>query len=228
MEQEFGITPNLPIQASLIASPKSLTIPAWKYGSGDNYMKNVYYRGKLILLDMEQQVGSKGMKRILHTYSQKFRFKHPTTAEFQKVVEQTTGRSWKSYFKQYIYGDKMADFAVDQITVNRITRKEKVLYESVVDISRLGATSPKVPLLLTFKDGHTVNKVWNGEGNKVQFKLEYKEPLSFVQIDPAYTLVLENKHINNYLKASIDEPISTRTSISIVKLIEALLETMAW
>lgn len=228
MEQEFGITPNLPIQASLISSPASLTIPAWKYGSGDSYMKNVYYRGKLILLDIEHQVGSKSMKRILYTYSQKFRFKHPTTAEFQRVVEQTTGRSWKSFFNQYVYGDKMADFAVDHITVNRIAREGKIVYESIVDISRLGATSPKVPLLLIFNDGHTVNKVWNGEGSKVQFKLVYKEPLSFVQIDPAYTLVLENKHINNYLKASIDEPASTRTSISIVKLIEALLETMVW
>ncbi|MNO35884.1 Peptidase family M1 [compost metagenome] len=228
MEQEFGSTSNLPIQASLITSPASLTIPAWKYGSGDRYAKNVYYRGKLILLDIEQQVGAKTMKRILYTYSQKYRFKHPTTTDFQKVVEQITGRSWKSYFDQYVYGDKMADYSVDHITIKSINRDGKVLYESTVDISRLGAASPKIPILFTFKDGHTINKVWNGKGNTLQLKLEYKEPLSFVLIDPVYSLVLENKHINNYLKADISEPISTRASVGIVKIMEAVLETIVW
>ncbi|GJM83706.1 hypothetical protein HMSSN139_62020 [Paenibacillus sp. HMSSN-139] len=81
MEQEFGIASNLPIQSALITSPASLTQNAWKYGSGDGYAKNAYYRGKLILLDIERQVGSKTMKRILSTYSLKYRFKHPTTAD---------------------------------------------------------------------------------------------------------------------------------------------------
>ncbi|MNZ80048.1 hypothetical protein D3C78_986720 [compost metagenome] len=168
------------------------------------------------------------MKRILYTYSQKYRFKHPTTTDFQKVVEQITGRSWKSYFDQYVYGDKMADYSVDHITIKSINRDGKVLYESTVDISRLGAASPKIPILFTFKDGHTINKVWNGKGNTLQLKLEYKEPLSFVLIDPVYSLVLENKHINNYLKADISEPISTRASVGIVKIMEAVLETIVW
>lgn len=228
MEQEFGISPYLPIQASLISSPVSLNTPSWRYGPGDNYAKNVYYRGKLILLEIERQVGPKTMKRILYTYSQKYRFKHPTTAQFQRIVEQTTGRSWKAFFNQYVFDNKMADYAVDHITVNRIIRDEKVTYESIVDISRLGGTSPEIPLLLTFKDGHTVKKVWNGKGSKVQFKLEYQEPLSWVLIDPAYTLVLENKHINNYLRADIEEPVRTRASVSIIKLMDAVLDTLVW
>lgn len=228
MEQEYGITPNLPIQASLISSPMSLTNPAWKYGSGDNYSKNVYYRGKLILLEIERQVGPKMMKRILYTYSQKYRFKHPTTSQFQRIVEQTTGRSWKAFFSQYVFDNKMADYAVDHITVNRITRDGKIIYESIVDLSRLGGTSPKIPLLLTFKDGHTIKKMWNGEGKKLQLKLEYQEPLSWVLLDPVYTLVLENKHINNYLKADIEEPIRTRSSISIIKLMDVVLDTLVW
>ncbi|MDN4070800.1 M1 family metallopeptidase [Paenibacillus vini] len=228
MEQEFGIAPNLPIQAALISSPATLTQPAWKYGSGDTYAKNAYYRGKLVLLDIERQVGAKTMKRILYNYAQKYKFKHPTTADFQRVVEQTTGRSWKSYFNQYIYDGKMADFSVDRITVTPVTKDGSTIYESEVEISRKGGTATKIPLLFSFKDGHTIHKVWNGDGDRVQMKLQYKEPLEWVRLDPEYSLVLENKHINNFIKAEVKEPVSTRASLSITKLLESLLGTLVW
>ncbi|MFD1179350.1 M1 family metallopeptidase [Paenibacillus puldeungensis] len=228
MEQEFGLAPNLPIQAALISSPAPLTQNAWKY-SQDNYAKNVYYRGKLILLDIERQVGSSTMNRILSAYSGRYRFKHPTTSDFQRVVEQATGRSWKSYFSQYVYDGKMADFSVDAIKVSPIRQQEGgQIYESKVIISRKGATHPKVPLLITFKDGHSVRKQWNGENDRVELKLKYKEPVAWVQIDPNYTLVVENKHINNYLKAEIPEPTRSRSNMSVSKLLEALLGTLLW
>ncbi|MEK5161429.1 M1 family metallopeptidase [Paenibacillus sp. FSL R5-0527] len=228
MEQEFGITPALPIQAALISSPAPLTLNAWKYGSSDGYTKNVYYRGKLILLDIERQVGSKTMKRILTVYAHKYRFKHPTTADFQRVVEQVTGRSWKNYFSQYVYDGKMADFSVDKITVNPLLQDGTAVYESTVVISRKGATYPKVPLQFTFKDGHTVRKQWRGEDSRVELKLQYKEPLAWVQIDPDYSLVVENKHINNYLKTEVPEPLLSRSNMSVTKLLEALLGTLIW
>ncbi|WP_435923309.1 M1 family metallopeptidase [Paenibacillus sp. DYY-L-2] len=230
MEQEFGIASNLPVQAALISSPASLTQPAWKYGSGDTYAKNAYYRGKLVLMDIERQVGSKTMKRILYTYSQKYRFRHPTTADFQRVVEQVSGRSWKSYFNQYVYGGKMTDYSVDRVSVAQIESKNGAdpLYESTVQLSRQGGTAAKVPILFHFKDGNTIQKNWNGNGERIQMTLQYKEPLDWVQIDPDYTLVLENKHINNYIKAEIDETTGTRTTLGVVKLLEALLGTLIW
>lgn len=143
MEQEFGITANLPIQAAMISSPVSLTQVSWKYGSSDNYAKNVYYRGKLVLRDIENQVGSKTMNRILSTYAHKYRFKHPTSTDFQKIVEQVTGRSWKPYFKQYVYDGEMADYSINSITVKPISQDKSPLYESTVSISRNGATTPQ-------------------------------------------------------------------------------------
>lgn len=228
MEQEFGITPNLPIQSALITAPASLTQNAWKYGSGDGYSRNAYYRGKLILLDIERQVGSKTMKRILGTYSQKYRFKHPTTADFQRVVEQVTGRSWKAYFQQYVYDGKMADFAVDHIQITPISQEGGQIYESKVVFTRKGATHPKVPLLFAFTDGHTVRKQWNGEDTRLEIKLQYKAPLAWVQIDPDYTLTVENLHINNYLKAEIPETTLSRSNMSVTKLIEAILGGLLW
>ncbi|MFD3261919.1 M1 family metallopeptidase [Paenibacillus lentus] len=228
MEQEFGITTSLPIQAALIHNPKPLTQPSWEFGSADIYAKNVYHRGKLVLLDIERQIGTKTMNRTLSLYARKYRFKHPTTADFQRVLEQTTGRTWKSYFDQYIYDGKMADYAIENITILKVQQDNEMLYESMVDIKRKGGTHPKVPILFTFQDGHTVRKVWNGEEEQLQLKLRYKEPLAWAMLDPDYTLVLENKHINNYFKASIDEKVSTRSNVSVTKLLEMLIGSFLW
>ncbi|MNJ43757.1 Peptidase family M1 [compost metagenome] len=228
MEQEFGITTNLPIQAALIHTPQPLTQSSWEFGSSDTYAKNVYHRGKLVLLDIERQIGSKAMNRTLSVYARKYRFKHPTSSDFQRVLEQTTGRSWKAYFNQYVYDGKMADYAVEDVAIFPIQKEQGQLYESVVDVKRKGGTHPKVPILFTFQDGHTLRKNWNGEEEQIQFRLRYKEPLAWAMIDPEYTLVLENRHINNYFKAVIDEKISTRSNISITKLLELLAGSFLW
>ncbi|WP_110929777.1 M1 family metallopeptidase [Paenibacillus bouchesdurhonensis] len=228
MDQEFGITISLPIQSAFIHNPQPLTQPSWEFGNADTYAKNVYHRGKLVLLDIERQIGSKAMNRTMSLYAHKYRFKHPTTADFQRVLEQTTGRSWKTYFNQYVYDGKMADYAIENITTLEIRENNEVLYESIVDIRRKGGTHPKVPILFTFQDGHTVRKVWNGEKEKEKLMLRYKEPLAWAMIDPDYTLVLENKHINNYFKANLDEKISTRSNVSMTKLIEILTGSFLW
>lgn len=233
MESAYGIQPSLPIQASFVNKPATLPQESWKYGSSEIYTQNVYTRGKLVLLGIERQVGTPVMNKIMAKYSAKFRFKHPATADFQKIVEQVTGRSWKDYFNQYVYSGQMANFSVDSITVNPIQQKgpsggEPPLYESVVKISRLGGTYPVVPVVFSFKDGHIVRKTWKGEEKQIVYKLKYKEPLAWAMIDPGYTLVLENKHINNYLKAEVEEKTGTRWNLGITKAVESLLGLLSW
>ncbi|WP_136607612.1 M1 family metallopeptidase [Paenibacillus dokdonensis] len=228
MEQEYGVIPNLPIQASIISSPMSLTQEAWKYGSQDQYALNVYYRAKLLLKGMEQQVGSQTMSKIMSTYAKKYRFKHPASADFQKVVEQVTRESWQTFFDQYVYGKQMADFAVDSISVHKKDNDTAPVYESTVKISKKGGDYPEVPIMFTFTDGHTLNKVWNGTGDSAEFKLEYSAPLAWAMVDPKYSIVMENKHINNYLKADMDNKVLIRWNLSITKLIETLLGSLSW
>lgn len=145
MEQEYGLIPNLPVQSGLITSPASLTQESWKFDSQNHYAANVYTRGKLVLLGIEQQVGAKTMERILSTYVKKYRFKHPTSADFQKVVEQVTHKSWSDYFNQYVYGDGMADFAVENIQVKPVEKDGQTLYESSVTLVKKAATTRKSP-----------------------------------------------------------------------------------
>lgn len=228
MEQEYGVIPNLPIQSSLIASPAPLTQDAWKYTSQNQYALNVYYRGKMVLKEMETLTGAQTMKKIMSTYAKKYRFEHPATADFQKVVEQVTGKSWQTFFDQYVYGSQMADFSVDEITVRKDKDSAQPRYDSLVKVSKKGGDLPQVPILFTFTDGHQIKKVWEVKNASTQFKLTYSSPLAWAMIDPGYTIVLENKHVNNYLKADMDHKVLLRWNVSITKLIETLLGSLSW
>lgn len=228
MEQEYGLIPNLPVQSGLITSPAPLTQNSWKFDSQNQYAANVYTRGKLVLLGIEQQVGAKTMERILSTYVKKYRFKHPTSSDFQKVVEQVTRTSWTDYFNQYVYGDGMADFAVEKITIHPILKDGQTLYESSVTVQKKGSEYKKVPVLIMFEDGKTMTKEWDGSKERITYKLTYTSPVSWAMTDPLYTIVLENHHMNNFLKAGLDEPTKSRWSMSATKLIEAIFGSLSW
>lgn len=228
MEHEFGVAPNLAIEGSYMTDPAPLKLAAWEYKGHRHYAENVYMRSKLVLLAIEKQVGEKTMHRIMRTYTQKYRFKHPTTADFQRVVEQVTKRKWTDFFNQYVYGNQMADFAVEGIDTRVVDSEGALRYEATVHIVKKGADYPSVPIVFHFADGTSTRKVWNGDGERMQYRINHTAPLDWVMIDPLYTIVVENKHINNYMKAHVEEPVRTRVNLSIVKLLEMISSAVGW
>ncbi|CAH8767980.1 M1 family metallopeptidase [Paenibacillus dendritiformis] len=228
MEHEFGVAPNLAIEGSYITDPAPLKLAAWEYKGHRHYAENVYMRSKLVLLAIEKQVGEKTMRRIMRTYTQKYRFKHPTTSDFQRVVEQVTERKWTDFFNQYVYGNQMADFAVEGIDTRLVDSEGAPRYEATVHIVKKGADYPSVPIVFHFADGTSTRKVWNGDGERMQYRINHTAPLDWVMIDPLYTIVVENKHINNYMKAHVEEPVRTRVNLSIVKLLEMISSAVGW
>lgn len=228
MEKEYGITSNTAAQGASITSPAPLKMESWKYSSHENYALNVYTRGKLVLQGIERQVGPQMMGKIMHTYAQKYRFKHPTTSDFQKVVEQVSQTSWQSYFDQYVYGSQMADVAIDVIKTKNKGTAENPRYESTVQITSKDGDITDVPIVFAFEDGKTVERTWSGKDGKVAYTLEYSSPLAWAMVDPKYSIVLENKHMNNYMKAGMDPTVVTRWNLSITKLVETLFGSLSW
>ncbi|BFH10497.1 M1 family metallopeptidase [Paenibacillus melissococcoides] len=228
MEHEFGVTPNLAVEGSYMTDPAPLKLAAWEYKGHRHYAENVYMRSKLVLIAIEKQVGEKTMHRIMRTYTQKYRFKHPTTSDFQRVVEEVTKRKWTDFFNQYIYGNQMADFAVEGIDTRVVESEGTPRYEATVHIVKKGADYPSVPIVFHFADGNTTRKVWNGDGERMQYRISHTAPLDWVMIDPLYTIVVENKHINNYMKAHVEEPVRTRVNLSIIKLLEMISSAVGW
>jgi hypothetical protein len=225
MEREYGVTANLPFEASYVTSPAPLKWNSWMYRNHAEYGDNVYTRAKLVLIAMERKVGTATMNQILRTYFQKWKYKHPSTRDFQTVVEEVTQQKWDDFFNAFIYGKQMVDYAVDSIQVKAANNGHS--FESLVRIRRLGAVQDAVPIRFHFADGHVKEELWDGREPEKVYSITHEAPVDWVQVDPRHTLVLENKHVNNFLKANVDARWSIRWSLGLVKVIEIVFGWVA-
>jgi aminopeptidase N len=228
METEYGVHANLPIESSYITSPEALKQNAWNYKNHNGYAENVYTRAKLVLKSIERQIGPVMMERVMKSYFQQWKFKHPTTADFQKILENTTKSSWDEFFRQFVYGSMMTDFAVDGIRTRKMEQDGLTLYESTVLVKKHGGSYDRVPILFHFADGNQTEKIWEGKDDEAQFKLIHIAPIDWVAIDPQYTIVLENKHINSFMRTNVDPKLELRWNVGSMKLFETLFGWVAW
>ena len=224
MSAIYGVLPNTPVEASYITDPEPLDQSSWKFRDSDRYAENVYLRGKLVLTSLERQVGDKTMSKIMRTYFQKYKFKHPAYADFKRVVETVTKTKWDDFFQAHVQRAEMTDFSIESIYSRRVDDG----YETRVLIRRNGGSAQPVNVLFRFDDGQTTRKTWDGTQDHVQIGLKSASPLTFAAIDPSYNVALDNRKYNNYLKTEVSKKERTRWSSGITQVIEGLFGSMAW
>ncbi|MBO9599464.1 MAG: M1 family peptidase, partial [Cohnella sp.] len=224
MSAIYGVLPNTPVEASYITDPEPLDQASWKFRDSDRYAENVYLRGKLVLASIERQVGDKTMGKIMRTYFQKYKFKHPAYTDFKRVVETVTKTKWDDFFQAHVQRAEMTDFSIDAI----YSRKADDGYETRVLIRRNGGSAQPVNVLFRFDDGQTTRKAWDGIQDHVQIGLKSASPLTFAAIDPSFHVALDNRKYNNYLKTEVSKKERTRWSSGITQVIEGLFGSMAW
>ena len=226
MREEYGVPPLTALEAVYVTNPAPLARLSWQYDSHDHYAENVYTRGKLVLLAMEREIGEAKMKRVLREYFRKWKFKHPSTADFLRTAEEVTGRSWAEFFDQFVYGGGMADYAVQSI-VREPSPPGTYAYR--VTVAAKGGKAGPLYVRFAYADGRSVRQLWSGAESEVVFRLPpHTAELRYVAVDPDREVVLEHRRINNFLKTEVDDRQKTRWTLGAAKLVELLLGAVVW
>jgi hypothetical protein len=127
-----------------------------------------------------------------------------------------------------VYKGQMVDYAVAGIRTNKVVEDGKPIYENTVLVRKQAGTYHDIPIRFHFADGTQIDKTWDGKDAEVHFKLNHPAQLSWVVIDPQYTIVLENKRINSFMKTSVDPKLTVRWNLGVVKFMETLFSWVAW
>lgn len=229
MENAYGVTTNHRIEAVYLTDPAPLKLNAWEYKDHQHYAENVYMRGKLLLLDIEQIIGSDQMNRVMRSYFQAYRFKHPTTAQFQALLEQVTKQSWQDYFDRHVYSSETNDLAVTKIEARQKEEMNKQFYEYTILLQQNSAVNRNVPIELVYADGSIVRKAWQiGEEANVHFVERSEVPLLYIQLDPDQSNMLDTKLNNNFIRAELPEKERKSVAITTTSLLDALLRLLSW
>lgn len=203
MEEIYGLANEHARQTVSVGNPAPLNWDAWAYQNARHYAENVYLRGKLVLADIEHQIGETQMREVFQNYFAKWRFAHPGTSDFRRALEEVTGESWRSYFAQFVERGGRVDFELAAIDVWTSQQGAKTVYRSNVTVRRLGAKVP-VEIEVMYGDGESEVVQWDGRGPHHTFTFRRTAPVIWAEIDPQHLLLLEHRRLDNVLVAQLE------------------------
>lgn len=199
----------------------------WQYYDGMSYSLNSYMRPATLLLTLEGHLGSPVMARIMRAWYQRYKFRHPTSADFERLVNEVSGRNMSWFFDQFVLGTNWLNYQVASVDSKEIgvfagsfvengkrvtvteqdaERQEKdrernrqfhKQYRIVVKLARTGEAVFPVEMKMTLDNGETVREQWDGRERWVKYEYLKYSPAKSVVIDPENKILLDGSFADN-------------------------------
>ena len=219
------------------ADKDPLTRFAYQYMSGGSYGSITYGKTATVLLSLEKVIGEETMRRALRTYFLRYRFKHPTSEDFLKTVEEVSGQNLRWYYDQAVYGTAMMDYEIASSHSDRVewytkypapAKKGDTAYRTTVIVHRKGDFVFPVDLLIKFDNGEAVRERWDGRDRWVRYSYEKRAKLVSAEIDPEHAVGLDKNIFNNSYVVEEHPAASHKIGRYWVAVIQFLSQLVAW
>jgi hypothetical protein len=183
-----------------------LTRFSWKYISDNAYGGITYGKTATVLLTLEKIIGEDTMLAVMHEYFLRYRFKHPTSEDFLKTIEDVSHQDLKWYFDQAVYGTNVLDYDIWDAHSDRLNWWEKEIrgkdpreemHRTYVTVHRKGDFIFPVDLLVKFEDGSSATEHWDGRDRWIRYIYDRKAKLASAEIDPLNQVRLDRTSFNN-------------------------------
>ena len=225
---------------------------SWSYVSGGSYATNVYAKAALMMLTLERWLGEDVMVRIMKTYYERWKFRHPTSEDFVRVAEEVSGRDLGWFFDQTLRSPDKLDYAVSELSSREVNEplglfnekgagpvadgkagkgakaaaKPKA-YRNVVVVARYGEWVFPQEVLVTFADGRKVRESWDGKDRWKRFVYEGPVKVVSAEIDPDRKLVLDVNYLNNSRTLEPDRKPVRKASLGLLRWLQGLLSLVS-
>jgi hypothetical protein len=218
---------------------------SWDYVDRLAYRNNAYEKPALMMWTLENYLGESVFNKIMKTYSERFIFKHPKPQDFIDVVNEFASENMDWFFEKMLHEAGVVDYAVSKIESSSPEAKngyfghgefieliqkedaEEDVFMSQVHVQRLGPIAFPVELLVTFENGDTVEKKWDGEAPYRIFYFENKSKIEKAEVDPYHKIWLDVNYANNGRYRQSSSFVAYRWGAAWLFWLQHLLETVA-
>ena len=168
------------------AATQPLAQTAWEYPDFVAYGATVYSKGAMTLETLERTQGEERFLAAMRGYFDRWRYRHPTTADLQAALEEGAGESLDWFFRPLVYGRGVVEYRVAQAD------------ERGAVIERRGDVAYPVRIRLTYADGQSEEQVWDASSERLDLPAR-GGPLRAVQVDPDRQILIELNKTDNGL-----------------------------
>jgi hypothetical protein len=166
------------------AAREPLVLPSWEYPDFVTYGVTVYSKGALALESLERTLGEERFLAAMRLYFDRWRWRHPTTADLQVALEEGVGEPLDWFFDPLVYGRGVVEY--------RLVSADG---EGAV-VERRGGVAYPVQVRLTHADGRRVVREWDGRDERLELRAEGGR-LTQVVVDPERRASLELSTVDN-------------------------------
>jgi Peptidase family M1 domain len=249
----LGIEIHYPVDANRryfqVADWDVLASESWKFRSRPSYAGQVYSKTALTLATLERLLGTPTMDKALRLYTDRWRFRHPTTRDFIAAVNEASGADWTWFFDRTFFSSGIVDYAVAQAETTP-SRPPRGLFEkdgklvdtppaalarargwdSMVTVLRRGDVAMPVEILLRFENGHVYRSRWDGPSRWKRFRVSQGPKLLEAVVDPEEKILLDADRTNNGCLTEPDLRAATRWTARAVFWVQNMIDfmTVAW
>lgn len=163
---------------------------SWGFDPGYSYGLNSYRRPATTLKTLEGYLGRETMDRVMKTYFERWKFRHPTSQDFFDVAEEVAGQDLTWFFDQYFRSSRVLDYAV-----RSVTRGDGGKTEIIVE--RLGDGILPVVGIATREDGTTEELSWDGRAAQKIFSVDDASPVVRVDVYGGRSIQLDVNRTND-------------------------------
>jgi hypothetical protein len=191
---------------------------AYDFYDTGSYAGVTYGKTASVLLTLEGIIGEDTMDKAMHVYFMKYRFTHPTKADFLNTLQEVSGKDLKWYFDQAIYGSQVMDYKIlkiesfpvswyeDKKSASAKSAKEdkNTVYRSYVWLQRKEDFVMPVEVEIKFDNGEKIREHWDGVNRWTRFVYEKMAKVVSAEIDPDHTVQIDRNDFNNSYLAEAD------------------------
>jgi aminopeptidase N len=152
-----------------------------------------YNKTALWLHMLEKRFGWPLFQKVMSTYLERWRFRHPQPADFFATVNDVTGEDMTWFFDQVHRSSNVFDYGVQDFRSARNGEN----YRTIVVARRLGEAIHPVEVVTTFRNGEKVTEHWDGSDRRTIYTYDRPEQAVSVQVDPDRLLLLDVNYTNN-------------------------------
>lgn len=226
-------------RASYLEQPDTdpITRFAWQFYNDSAYGAITYGKTATVLLTLEKIIGEDTLRQAIHTYFVRYRFTHPTGADFIKTVEEVSGKDLHWYFDQAITGTQILDYKIldahsDPLKwyepEGRSPKDRDEIFRTYVTVQRKVDFVFPVDLKVTFEDGQTFTEHWDGLDRWKRYVYDRKAELASAEIDPGHEVWLDRNFFNNSYVVKADSRATSKLAQIWTFAGQWLAQLLAW